>query len=114
MHKVISALLKLKYIHYEYRDIVINNVEPDELFDDFPDSTDVEDDNIPMDVENNTGSEDTSEQNLDSEQHDADNQGGSAEQNGLALDTCLQILVSICSHITITFFVWLQPSEILR
>uniref|UniRef100_A0A3B1IIS5 ATP-dependent DNA helicase n=1 Tax=Astyanax mexicanus TaxID=7994 RepID=A0A3B1IIS5_ASTMX len=37
MQKVLSALLKLKEIHSEYRDIVINNVEQDELFDDFPD-----------------------------------------------------------------------------
>ncbi|KAL6487216.1 hypothetical protein MHYP_G00038420 [Metynnis hypsauchen] len=88
MQKVISALIKLKEVHSEYRDIVINNVEPDELFDD-PVNDDDDDDDDPVDPENNTGREDTPQQNPESEQHD--NEGESTEQQaGLSLDTCLQ------------------------
>ncbi|KAL6484420.1 hypothetical protein MHYP_G00064660 [Metynnis hypsauchen] len=87
MQKVLSALLKLKEVHSEYRDIVINNVEPDELFDN--PVNDDDDDDAPVDPENNTGREDTPQQNPESEQHD--NEGESTEQQaGLSLDTCLQ------------------------
>ncbi|KAL6470515.1 hypothetical protein MHYP_G00216340 [Metynnis hypsauchen] len=85
MQKVLSALLKLKEVHSEYRDM-INNVEPDELFDD---PVNDDNDDAPVDPENNTGREDTTQQNPESEQHD--NEGGSTEQQaGLSLDTCLQ------------------------
>ncbi|KAL7884458.1 hypothetical protein AOLI_G00072280 [Acnodon oligacanthus] len=90
MEKVLSALLKLKEMHSEYRNIVINNVDPDELFDDPANDSD-EDNNDPMDAENNTGREDTPQQNPESEQHNADNEGECTEQQaGLSLDTCLQ------------------------
>ncbi|KAL6486235.1 hypothetical protein MHYP_G00056270 [Metynnis hypsauchen] len=89
MQKVLSALLKLKELHSEYRDIVINNMEPDELFDNpVNDDDDDDDDDAPVDPENNTGREDTPQQNPESEQHD---EGESTEQQaGLSLDTCLQ------------------------
>ncbi|KAL6491536.1 hypothetical protein MHYP_G00018810 [Metynnis hypsauchen] len=75
MQKVLSALLKLKEVHSEYRDIVINNVEPDELFDDPVN----DDDDAPVDPENNTGREDTPQQNPESE--------STEQQAGLSLDT---------------------------
>ncbi|XP_049340466.1 uncharacterized protein LOC111190042 [Astyanax mexicanus] len=91
MQKVLSALLKLKEIHSEYRDIVVNNVEQDELFDDFSDPINADD--IPeyeIDLNMNFDNDDSPEQNLENE-HDIDNEAESTEQStGLALDTCLQ------------------------
>lgn len=87
MHKVLSALLKLKEVHSEYRDIVINNMEPDELFDD-PVHDDDDDDAAPVDAKNNTGKEDTPQQNPESQQHDEGE--GTEQQAGLSLYTRLQ------------------------
>ncbi|KAL7825646.1 hypothetical protein SRHO_G00340390 [Serrasalmus rhombeus] len=62
-------------------------MEPDELFDD-PVHDDDDDAAAPVDAKNNTGKEDTPQQNPESQQHDEGE--GTEQQAGLSLDTCLQ------------------------
>ncbi|KAL7824606.1 hypothetical protein SRHO_G00345070 [Serrasalmus rhombeus] len=59
----------------------------EELFDD-PVHDDDDDDAAPVDAKNNTGKEDTPQQNPESQQHDEGE--GTEQQAGLSLDTCLQ------------------------
>ncbi|KAL7825662.1 hypothetical protein SRHO_G00340200 [Serrasalmus rhombeus] len=61
-------------------------MEPDELFDD-PVHDDDDDDAAPVDAKNNTGKEDTPQQNPESQQHDGE---GTEQQAGLSLYTRLQ------------------------
>ncbi|CAM4570259.1 unnamed protein product [Leuciscus chuanchicus] len=110
MQKVLSALRKLKDIHSEYKDIVINaELSEEEMFNEHeecaiditaPDeemfneheecANDINAPDEEMDIENSRQSENTEEQSNENE-HDANDDTTAEEQSrGLALDTCLQ------------------------
>ncbi len=89
MHKVLSALRKLKVIHSEYKDIIINAaLSEEEMFNEHEQSTnDISAPDEEMDIEN------TEEQSNENEHNDSnDDPENTAEEQsrGLALNTCLQ------------------------
>ncbi len=95
MHKVLSALRKLKVIHSEYKDIIINAAfSEEEMFNEHEQSTnDISAPDEEMDIESSSLNENTEEQSNENEHNDSsDDPENTAEEQsrGLALDTCLQ------------------------
>ncbi len=95
MHKVLSALRKLKVIHSEYKDIIINAaLSEEEMFNEHEQSTnDISAPDEEMDIESSGLNENTEEQSNENEHNDSsDDPENTAEEQsrGLALDTCLQ------------------------
>ncbi len=94
MHKVLSALRKLKEIHSDYNDIIINDiVSEEELFNQHEQSTnEISAPNDEMDIESSSQSENTEKQSNGNEHNDSSDDPESTEEQppGLALDTCLQ------------------------
>ncbi|KAI2666920.1 ATP-dependent DNA helicase PIF1 [Labeo rohita] len=95
MHKVLSALRKLKEIHSEYKDIFINAaLSEEEMFNEHEQSTDdISAPDEEMDIESSSQNENTEEQSNENEHNDSsDDPENTAEEQsrGLALDTCLQ------------------------
>ncbi|RXN32197.1 replicase helicase endonuclease [Labeo rohita] len=95
MHKVLSALRKLKEIHSEYKDIFINaELSEEEMFNEHEESTNDISASEEMDIESSSQNENTEEQSNENEHNDSgdDPEKTTAEEQsrGLALDTCLQ------------------------
>ncbi len=94
MHKVLSALRKLKVIHSEYKDIIINAaLSEEEMFNEHEQSAnDISAPDEEMDIESSSLNENTEEQSNENEHNSSDDPENTAEEQsrGLALDTCLQ------------------------
>nr|XP_055030976.1 uncharacterized protein LOC129419814 [Misgurnus anguillicaudatus] len=77
MHKVLSALAKLKDMHSEYKNIVINDSSAHDE---------------PMDIDNSSQSENTERQSNENEHDNSsdDPESNNEQHSGLVLDTCLQ------------------------
>ncbi|CAM4490552.1 unnamed protein product [Leuciscus chuanchicus] len=92
MQKVLSALRKLKDIHSEYKDILINaEFSEEEMFNEHEQSAnDISAPDEEMDIENTRQSENTEEQSNENEHNDYNDDTAEEQSRGLALDTCLQ------------------------
>uniref|UniRef100_A0A8C1LAF7 ATP-dependent DNA helicase n=1 Tax=Cyprinus carpio TaxID=7962 RepID=A0A8C1LAF7_CYPCA len=95
MRKVLSALRKLKEMHSEYKDIIINAaLSEEEMFNEHERSAnDISAPDEEMDVESSSQNENTEEQSNENQHNDSsENPETTAEEQsrGLALDTCLQ------------------------
>ncbi len=94
MPKVLSALIKLKEIHSEYKDIFINAaLSEEEMFNEHEQSAnDISAPDEEMDIESSSLNENTEEQSNENEHNSSDDPENTAEEQsrGLALDTCLQ------------------------
>ncbi len=89
MHKVLSALRKLKVIHSEYKDIIINAaLSEEELFNEHEQSAnDISAPDEEMDIESSGLNENTEEQSNDDPEYPENT--AEEQSRGLALDTCL-------------------------
>nr|XP_021333346.1 uncharacterized protein LOC101884770 [Danio rerio] len=83
MHKVLSALKKLKEVHSEYKNICINAA----LFEEEMFSEHEEDE---MNIEDGSQNENIEEQSNENVQNDDTETTAEEQSRGLALDTCLQ------------------------
>ncbi|KAL0198839.1 hypothetical protein M9458_007379, partial [Cirrhinus mrigala] len=95
MHKVLSALRKLKEIHSEYKDIFINaELSEEEMFNEHEQSTNDISASEEMDIESSSQNENTEEQSNENEHNDSsdDPEKTTAQEQsrGLALEICLQ------------------------
>uniref|UniRef100_A0A8C1N1W6 ATP-dependent DNA helicase n=1 Tax=Cyprinus carpio TaxID=7962 RepID=A0A8C1N1W6_CYPCA len=94
MHKVLSALRKLKEIHSEYKDITINDtVSEEEMFNQHEQGTnEVSAPNDEMDIESSSRTDNTEGVSNENQQNDSSDDPENTEDqpSGLALDTCLQ------------------------
>ncbi|XP_026102347.1 uncharacterized protein LOC113073807 isoform X1 [Carassius auratus] len=95
MRKVLSALSKLKEMHSEYKDIIINAaLSEEEMFNEHePSTNDISAPDEEMDVESSSQNENTEDQSNENQHNDSsDDPENTAEEQsrGLALDTCLQ------------------------
>ncbi len=93
MHKVLSALRKLKEIHSEYKNIFINAVLLEEEMFNEQSTNDISASDEEMDIESSSQNESTEEQSNENKHDDSsDDPENTAEEQsrGLVLDTCLQ------------------------
>ncbi|XP_073808479.1 uncharacterized protein [Danio rerio] len=91
MHKVLSALKKLKEVHSEYKNICINAaLSEEEMVSDEESRNDISTNEDEINIEDGSQNENTKEQSNENVQNDDSETTAEEQSRGLALDTCLQ------------------------